>query len=104
MPFSRAAAALVVGLSPPVLAHATAVYPELAAGATLAGAVLCALRVRERPDLGSAVVGATLLILTALAHQSVRRHRASSPASSAKAVMPTDGDESPVVRSHAAPA
>ena len=57
------AAALVVGLSPPVLAHATAVYPELAAGAMLAGAVLCALRVRERPDLGSAVVGATLLAL-----------------------------------------
>ena len=53
----------MVGLSPPVLAHATAVYPELAAGAMLAGAVLCALRVRERPDLGSAVVGATLLAL-----------------------------------------
>jgi hypothetical protein len=57
------AAALIVGLSPPVLAHATAVYPELTAGAMLAGAVLCALRVRERPDLGSAVAGATLLAL-----------------------------------------
>jgi hypothetical protein len=57
------AAALVVGLSPPALAHATAVYPELTAGAMLAGAVLCALRVRERPDLVSAVIGATLLAL-----------------------------------------
>jgi hypothetical protein len=56
-------AALLVGLSPPALAHATSVYPELAAGAMLAGAVLAALRVRERPDLGSAVAGATLLAL-----------------------------------------
>jgi len=54
-------AALVVGLSPPALAHATAVYPEVAAGAALTGAALCALRVRERPALGSAVVGAALL-------------------------------------------
>ena len=37
----RARAALLVGLSPPALAHATTVYPELAAGAMLAGAVLC---------------------------------------------------------------
>jgi hypothetical protein len=54
-------AALVVGLSPPALAHATAVYPEAAAGTALAGAALCALRVRERPAFGSAVVGAALL-------------------------------------------
>src|SRR5215207_9287497 len=54
-------AALLVGLSPLALAHATAVYPEAAAGTALAGAALCALRVRERPALGSAVVGATLL-------------------------------------------
>ena len=56
-------AALLVGLSPPALAHATSVYPDLMAGAMLAGAVLAALRVRERPDLLSAVVGATLLAL-----------------------------------------
>jgi hypothetical protein len=53
--------ALLVGLSPPALAHATAVYPEAAAGTALAGAALCALRVRERPAFGSAVVGAALL-------------------------------------------
>jgi 4-amino-4-deoxy-L-arabinose transferase-like glycosyltransferase len=39
-------AALVVGLSPPALAHATAVYPDAAAGTVLAGAALCALLVR----------------------------------------------------------
>ena len=44
-------AALLVGLSPLALAHATAVYPEAAAGTALAGAALCALRVRERPAL-----------------------------------------------------
>ena len=44
-------AALLVGLSPPALAHATAVYPEAAAGTALAGAALCALRVRERPGV-----------------------------------------------------
>jgi hypothetical protein len=53
--------ALVVGLSPPALAHATAVYPELTAGTALAGAALAAVRVRERPALGSAVAGAALL-------------------------------------------
>ena len=56
-------AALVVGLSPPALAHATGVYPDLAAGTLLAGATLAALRVRERPELGSAVAGAALLAL-----------------------------------------
>jgi hypothetical protein len=54
-------AALLVGLSPLALAHATAVYPEVAAGAALTGAALCALRVRERPAFGSAVAGAALL-------------------------------------------
>ena len=54
-------AALLVGLSPLALAHATTVYPEAVAGTALAGAALCALRVRERPALGSALVGATLL-------------------------------------------
>jgi hypothetical protein len=56
-------AALLVGLSPPALAHATSVYPDLMAGTMLAGAVLAALRVRERPDMTSAVVGAALLAL-----------------------------------------
>ena len=55
--------ALLVGLSPPALAHATSVYPDLAAGAMLAGATLAALRVRERPDLSSALIGAALLAL-----------------------------------------
>jgi hypothetical protein len=53
--------ALVVGLSAPALAHATAVYPEAVAGTALAGAALAALRVRERPALGSALAGALLL-------------------------------------------
>ena len=39
--------ALAVGLSAPVLAHSTAVYPELAAGAVLAGAALLALELDE---------------------------------------------------------
>jgi hypothetical protein len=54
-------AAPLVGLSPLALAHATAVYPEAAAGTALAGAALCALRLRERPAFGSAVAGAALL-------------------------------------------
>jgi hypothetical protein len=41
-------AAVAVGLSPPFLAYGTAVYPELAAGAALAGAALLALRLDER--------------------------------------------------------
>src|SRR5215210_1212300 len=59
-PWASGGAALA-GLSPIALAHATAVYPEAAAGTVLAGAALCALRVRERPAFGSAVAGATLL-------------------------------------------
>jgi hypothetical protein len=43
------AAALAVGLSPPFLAYGTAVYPELTAGACLAGAALLALRMDVRP-------------------------------------------------------
>jgi hypothetical protein len=42
-------AALAVGLSPPLLAYGSAVYPELSAGAALAGAALLALRLEERP-------------------------------------------------------
>jgi hypothetical protein len=41
-------AALAVGLSPPMLAYGTAVYPELAAAAALAGAALLGLRLDER--------------------------------------------------------
>jgi hypothetical protein len=54
-------AALLAGLSPPALAHSTAVLPALTAGALLAGAALCALAVRERPLMRSAYAGAVLL-------------------------------------------
>ena len=54
-------AALVCGLSPPALAHATAVTPALVAGALLAGAALCALAARERPLMRFAFGGALLL-------------------------------------------
>jgi hypothetical protein len=42
-------AALALGLSPPVIAYSTAVYPELTAAALLCGAALLALRAAERP-------------------------------------------------------
>lgn len=56
-------AALAVGLSPPFIAYGSAVYPELAAGAALAGAALLALRlddqVRRREAFGCfALLGA----------------------------------------------
>jgi hypothetical protein len=54
-------AALLAGLSPPALAHATALVPALTAGALLAGAALCALTVRERPLMRFAYTGAALL-------------------------------------------
>jgi len=41
-------AALAVGLSPPVLAYSSAVYPELAAATALAGAALLAVRLDTR--------------------------------------------------------
>jgi hypothetical protein len=41
-------ATLAVGLSPPFLAYGTAVYPEPAAGAALAGAALLAVRLHDR--------------------------------------------------------
>ena len=41
-------AALAVGLSPPLLAYGTAVYPELTAAAALTGAALLALRLDDR--------------------------------------------------------
>jgi hypothetical protein len=43
-------AAFAAGLSPPFLAYSTAVYPELTAGAALAGAALLALRLDNRPS------------------------------------------------------
>jgi hypothetical protein len=47
-------AALAAGLSPPFLAYSTAVYPELTAGAALAGAALLALRLDDRPSRADA--------------------------------------------------
>src|SRR5436190_657864 len=47
-------ATLALGLSPPLLAYSTAVYPELAVAALLAGAALLALRTAERPTRGRA--------------------------------------------------
>ena len=59
-------AALAVGLSPPVLAAAGAVGPEPLGAALLAGAALCALRVREadpHPPLRLALAAAIQLAL-----------------------------------------
>ena len=42
-------ATLAVGLSPPLLAFSTAVYPEMAAAAALCGALLMALRIPTSP-------------------------------------------------------
>jgi hypothetical protein len=56
-------AALLTGLSPPALAHATAVLPALTAGALLAGAALGALAIRERPLMRNAYAAAALLAL-----------------------------------------
>jgi hypothetical protein len=54
-------ATLAVGLSPPLLAYGSAVYPELAAAAALAGAALCALRLDERISRRDAFVCFVLL-------------------------------------------
>jgi hypothetical protein len=54
---------LVCGLSLPALGYATAVMPELAAGAVLAGAALLALRVRDRPQVGAAAATGFLIAL-----------------------------------------
>jgi hypothetical protein len=43
-------ATLAVGLSPPLVAYSTAVYPEVPAAAALCGAALLALHVAERPS------------------------------------------------------
>jgi hypothetical protein len=56
-------ATLAVGLSPPLLAYSTAVYPELTAAALLAGAALLALRTAQRPARASAY-GSCALVAT----------------------------------------
>ena len=53
--------AVLVGLSPPVLAAATTVGPEPVAGTLLAGAALCALKVRDRARLRYAYGSAAML-------------------------------------------
>jgi len=55
------AATVAVGLSPPLLAYATAVYPELAAAAALAGAALLAVRLDVRVSLWEAALCFLLL-------------------------------------------
>jgi hypothetical protein len=55
------AAAVVVGLSPPLLAYGTAVYPELTAAAALAGAALLAVRLVAGVSRWEAVVCFLLL-------------------------------------------
>jgi hypothetical protein len=57
------AAALVAGVSPPALAYATSVTPELTAGTLLAAACLLALQVRDRPRLRTALVAGGLIAL-----------------------------------------
>jgi hypothetical protein len=52
---------LVAGLSPPALAAATTISPEPVAAALIAGASLCALKVRESARLRHAYAGAVLL-------------------------------------------
>lgn len=47
-------AAAAVGLSPPLLAYGSAVYPELSAAALLAGAALLAVRLDARPSRSAA--------------------------------------------------
>jgi hypothetical protein len=54
-------AALVAGLSAPALAYGGAVTPELAAGALLAGAALCALSLRHEARPAAALGGAAML-------------------------------------------
>jgi hypothetical protein len=54
-------AAVLVALSPPALAFATAVTPAMLAGALLAGAALCAVGARERPLMRTAFGGGAML-------------------------------------------
>jgi hypothetical protein len=55
------AAAAAVGLSPPLLAYGSAVYPEPSAGAALAGAALLAVRLEGRASRRDAVACFALL-------------------------------------------
>src|SRR3954452_19503112 len=57
-------AALAVGLSPPLLAYSTAVYPELPAAAALCGAALLALQLGERRPTRPRAYGCFLLLAT----------------------------------------
>jgi hypothetical protein len=50
-----AGATLALGLSPPLVAHGTAVVPEPVAAAALAAAALLAARLREGPSKGAAI-------------------------------------------------
>src|SRR4051794_37615153 len=50
-----AGAALAVGLSPPLVAHATAIAPESVAAAALAGAAVLAARLRDGPSRVAAI-------------------------------------------------
>jgi hypothetical protein len=61
-PWATSGVALVA-LSPPVLAHGTAVGPELMAGALLAGAALATLRARKAPQARFVFGGALALAL-----------------------------------------
>ena len=54
-------AALAAGLSPPLVAHGTAIVPEPVAAFALAGATLCAARLRDRPSRRTAVACFLLL-------------------------------------------
>jgi hypothetical protein len=56
-----ASAALALGLSPPLVANSTAVLPEPVAAAGLAGAALCAARLREGPSRVAAMTCFVLL-------------------------------------------
>ncbi|MEA2438934.1 MAG: hypothetical protein QOH76_358 [Thermoleophilaceae bacterium] len=56
-------ATLAVGLSPPMLAYSTAVYPELPAAAALCGAALLTLRLAERPTRRDAYAAFALIAL-----------------------------------------
>lgn len=54
-------AAFAIGLSPPVVAAATSIRPEIAAAAALAGAALLALRIRDLPQAAPAFWAALLI-------------------------------------------
>ena len=70
-------AALAAGLSPPFLAHSTAVYPAMTAGAVLAGAALLALRIDRATRRAANAFGCFVLLgRAAVADVPVRACRA----------------------------